>query len=69
MPSITIKIDGMSCGHCVGAIRKALDGVDGVAVENVAVGSATVEYDPNVASPETIANAINATGYTAALAA
>ena len=28
----TIKIDGMSCGHCVQSVRKALEGVEGVTV-------------------------------------
>ncbi|MBN1571588.1 MAG: heavy-metal-associated domain-containing protein [Deltaproteobacteria bacterium] len=31
----TIKIKGMSCGHCVKAVTEALEGVDGV--ENVSV--------------------------------
>ncbi|MFH0823940.1 MAG: heavy-metal-associated domain-containing protein [Pseudomonadota bacterium] len=26
----TIKIEGMSCNHCVAAVTKALDSVDGV---------------------------------------
>ena len=30
-----IKIEGMSCNHCVMAVTKALNGIDGVA--NVAV--------------------------------
>jgi copper chaperone CopZ len=64
-----MKIDGMSCGHCVASVKKALDRIDGVTVENVGVGTATVEYDPNAVSPQTIANAISATGYNAAPAA
>ncbi|HEX5581723.1 MAG TPA: heavy-metal-associated domain-containing protein [Gemmatimonadaceae bacterium] len=69
MSRTTLKIDGMSCGHCVSAVKKALEGLDGVAVESVAVGSATVEYDPAVASPEAIVEAVNDAGYTAAPAA
>ena len=69
MKRTTLKIDGMSCGHCVMSVRKALEGLDGVTVEQVAVGSATVEYDPAVASPEQIAEVVSTTGYTAAAAA
>jgi copper chaperone CopZ len=66
MTRTTMKIDGMSCGHCVASVRKALDRLDGVTVENVGVGSATVEYDPKTVSPQSIADAISATGYSAA---
>ncbi|MBN1662146.1 MAG: heavy-metal-associated domain-containing protein [Deltaproteobacteria bacterium] len=31
----TIKIEGMSCNHCVMAVTKALQGIDGI--ENVKV--------------------------------
>ncbi|HEX6576102.1 MAG TPA: heavy-metal-associated domain-containing protein [Gemmatimonadaceae bacterium] len=69
MTRTTMKIDGMSCGHCVMAVRKALEGVDGTNVENVALGTATVEYDPNVTSPQKIAEAINDAGYAVSAAA
>jgi len=69
MTRTTLKIDGMSCGHCVTAVKKALADLDGVTVENVAVGTATVRYDPDVASPAKITEAISDAGYTAASAA
>jgi copper chaperone len=69
MTRTTLKIDGMSCGHCVTAVKKALLDLDGVTVENVAVGTATVQYDPAVASPEKIVEAIGDAGYAAAAAA
>jgi copper chaperone len=69
MTRTTLKIDGMSCGHCITAVKKALLDLDGVTVENVAVGTVTVQYDPAVASPEKIAEAISDAGYTAAAAA
>ncbi|HSU94537.1 MAG TPA: cation transporter [Gemmatimonadaceae bacterium] len=69
MTRTTLKIDGMSCGHCVTAVKKALLDLDGVTVESVAVGTATVQYDPAVASPEKIAEAIGDAGYRAAAAA
>ena len=41
----TITISGMSCGHCVSAVRKALTEVTGVAVQDVQVGTAVVEVE------------------------
>lgn len=37
----TLAIDGMSCGHCVASVQKALAGVAGLADARVAVGRAT----------------------------
>ena len=42
MEQATIEIQGMSCGHCVKAVREALEGVPDVAVERVELGSASV---------------------------
>lgn len=41
--STTLSIDGMSCGHCVQDVTKALSVVPGVMVKSVAVGSATID--------------------------
>jgi copper chaperone len=38
-----LAIDGMSCGHCVSAVKQALADVPGVTVQSVEIGSATVE--------------------------
>jgi copper chaperone CopZ len=69
MNRTSLKIDGMSCGHCVASVKKALEHLDGVRVENVSSGAATVEYDPNDASPAKIAEAVSDAGYTATPAA
>jgi len=65
MSQATLKIDGMSCGHCVAAVKKALEAVEGVSVQNVAIGSATVSYDPAVTSADTIVAAVDDAGYSA----
>jgi copper chaperone len=41
-----IAISGMSCAHCVSAVRAALAAVPGVTVEQVAVGGAVIRLDP-----------------------
>jgi copper ion binding protein len=63
METKTMRIDGMSCGHCVRAVRDALGEVPGVQVQRVDVGSVTVAYDPAVARPEQIADAVRDAGY------
>ena len=37
----TLAIDGMSCGHCVASVRKALASVAGLTDAQVSVGKAT----------------------------
>lgn len=60
---MTLSIGGMSCGHCVRAVREALAEVPGVAVERVDVGSATVAVDPAVSSRATVEEAVRDAGY------
>ncbi|MBX6331715.1 MAG: heavy-metal-associated domain-containing protein [Gemmatimonadaceae bacterium] len=63
--SLKLSIEGMSCGHCLNAVRGALDRTPGVTVETVTMGSASVLYDPAKTTPEQIIDAINDEGYTA----
>ena len=63
MERITMKIGGMSCGHCVSAVDKALKQIEGVQVESVGIGTATVSYDPSAVSEERIADAVADEGY------
>ena len=65
MEKLTLDIDGMSCGHCVGAVRRALEEIDGVQVESVRVGEAAVRYDPRTVTTDAIASAITEEGYQA----
>ena len=69
MERLNFTITGMSCGHCVAAVREALDELPGVRVEQVAVGSAAVAYDPSQTTPERIAAAVADAGYAARPAA
>lgn len=63
MEKLTMKVSGMSCGHCVGAVTGALKKLNGVDVESVEVGSATVNYDPSATSPAVISKAIEDVGF------
>ncbi len=65
MSELELRIEGMSCGHCVAAVRGALDRLDGVRVDHVDIGTARVSYDPSRATPDEIVDAVNDEGYVA----
>lgn len=65
MSKLELEIEGMSCGHCVAAVSEALGELDGVSVENVRIGSAEVNYQPELVSAEQIVLAVEDAGYTA----
>ena len=60
----TLAIDGMTCGHCVQAVTKALSAVPGVKVKSVAVGSAVIETADGWATAAAV-NALSQAGYPA----
>jgi copper ion binding protein len=63
MTKTTLQIRGMSCGHCVKGVTKALAGLEGVQVEQVQIGSATVQYDPAKVTPDAMREAVADEGY------
>lgn len=69
MERAELSIDGMSCGHCVGQVKAALQRVPGVVVENVTVGKANVSFDPAKASRDAVASAVTDAGYEAKVGA
>lgn len=60
----TLNIDGMTCGHCVQAVTKALSAVPGVKVRSVAVGSAVIETGDGWTTGKAVA-ALDEAGYPA----
>jgi copper chaperone len=68
MERLTLTIDGMSCSHCLGAVTRALQGLDGVRIDRVAIGSATVEIDPARTDAQAVTTAIEDAGYQAHVA-
>lgn len=65
---INLIIEGMTCEHCVRAVRGRLEKTPGVAVEQVNVGSAVIRIDPASASLDDVQDAISDEGYTAMVA-
>ncbi len=58
----TIKIKGMSCGHCVNSTKDALEAIEGISnvVVDLENGEATYDGDIDV---EVIKEAITAIGF------
>ena len=60
---MTLSIEGMHCEGCVRRVTAALRGVKGVEPDSVEVGSAQVSFDPDRASADEIASAVNRIGF------
>lgn len=65
MNTLKLTIDGMSCGHCLNRVQKALGALAGVHIASVQIGQATLHYDPAQYAPEAIAEAVTKSGYKA----
>ena len=68
MEKLELTIEGMTCEHCVRAVRGRLERTQGVKVDDVQVGAATVEYDPLRTTLDDLQEAIADEGYTAYVA-
>lgn len=58
----TIKIDGMSCNHCVKAVEAELEDL-GVDSFEVSIGSAVIKYDESKISDSDIHKAVDEAGF------
>ena len=65
MAEATLKIEGMSCQHCVARVKKAIDALAGVSGSDVSVGSAAVTFDESKLKREDIKAAVEKAGYKA----
>ncbi len=63
MEQTTLHIDGMSCGHCVARVQKALTRLEGAHVDQVEIGSARVTFDPDRVSLQRLREAVEDAGY------
>lgn len=69
MRSLTLHIEGMSCGHCLNAVNRALAQLPGVAIDAIRIGRADVRYDESAIDPALIEAAVAEAGYRATAAA
>lgn len=63
----TIDIEGMTCQHCVQAVKKALEDVPGVESADVSLeeGHAVVRYSDATVHLDELVKAVNDAGYKA----
>lgn len=61
-----VKIEGMTCPHCVMSVRRELSKLPDVQVKDVQIGAAVVVYEESKVSPEHLRAAIEEAGYTVA---
>lgn len=59
----TVKINGMSCQHCVASVTKAIEGVSGVSQVSVDLEKGEASYQGD-ASEQEIEDAITKIGFT-----
>ncbi len=67
MAKTTLNVKGMTCTHCVAAVRDALEEMPGVRSARVELdkGTAVVDYDDALANPRELATVVTAAGYEA----
>jgi len=65
--STTLKVEGMTCGHCVMRVEKALEGVDGVKSVTVNLDSkeAQVQFKGDKVDGDVLVKAVEGAGYKA----
>lgn len=67
MKTTRLKVAGMTCGHCVERVEKALRNQTGVrnATVHLNEGAAEVEYEEGEVVPEQLIGVVEAEGYEA----
>ena len=61
---ISFQVNDMTCGHCVGAITKALKAADAAATMRIDLAAHRVDIEPGKADAAELSQAIKEAGYT-----
>jgi copper chaperone CopZ len=63
--TLKMHVSGMTCGNCSRSVERKLSATPGVikATVDLVNANATVEYEPDVVKPETLANAVRQLGF------
>lgn len=69
METITLKIDGMTCGGCVSSVTRVLSETAGVsnAQVDLASGTATVQFDAAQTNAAALIDVVEDAGFDAAV--
>jgi len=62
---VELKVEGMSCEHCVARVKKALEGIEGVRLAHVTLEPGRAVVEGEALDPETLSAVIEDTGYAA----
>ncbi|GIQ67645.1 copper chaperone [Xylanibacillus composti] len=63
MANLSLKVEGMSCGHCVSAVEKALREIGAQGKVDLEAKKVDIEYDDSKLQPQAIKEAIEGQGY------
>ena len=69
MQTLTLKIDGMTCGGCVKSVTNVLQNLDGVEKAEVSLenADATISFDESKIQPAALIEAVEDAGFDATL--
>ena len=62
---VELRVEGMSCEHCVARVKKALEGAEGVRVAHVTLEPGRAVVEGEGLDPETLSAVVEDTGYAA----
>ena len=64
MSTVTVRVNGMSCGHCVSSVREEVGAIPGVTAVDVDLASGKVTIDSkHQVEAEAIQSAVEEAGY------
>ncbi|PGT81884.1 copper chaperone CopZ [Bacillus sp. AFS040349] len=65
MKTVTLKVEGMSCQHCVNAVEGSLGKLEGVSTVKVELdkGTVNIDFDPEKVTKDKMKDAIEDQGY------
>lgn len=63
MTKLTLKVEGMSCGHCVNSVEKALKEMGAAGKVDLEAKEVEIEYDESAINQNAIKEAIEEQGY------
>lgn len=64
MKTRTLKIQGMSCSHCIAALKKELEKIRGLTVDSVEIGKAVVSNSSGEMDEKALREAVEEAGFT-----
>ncbi len=65
MPETTLHVKGMTCGHCIKAVKDTLEAVEGVTHVSISLGHETVRisHDDSMTDSNLLLEVVRKAGY------